>query len=367
MSQPPEYPGSDPQWGNQNPPGYPPPPGPPPGYGAPPPPPPPPGYGPPPGGYNPSGPPGPPPGRPPGPPPGPPPGYGPPPSPPPPQPPGPGYGAPPTSYPPQPGYGGQPGGPPGQPFSVGEAFSWAWNKFTQNAVALVVATLAYGVVLGIAYALSIVGGGLGGTTTTNTGYGTSYTVSTGPSAVGLAVMIVGYLLAFAVGIFAQAAFLSGILDIADGRQVGIGSFFKPRNFGTVILASLLVSVLTGLGSVACVLPGLVVGFFAMFTVPFAIDRSQGAIDALKSSFSTVSSNFGNSFLAYLVQVACVVAGSIVCGIGLLVGGPVGALILIYAYRKLSGGQVVPVQQPGYPAGPPPGLPPGYQQGGYPQG
>jgi uncharacterized membrane protein len=250
---------------------------------------------------------------------------------------------------------------------VGEAFSWAWNKFTQNAVALVVATLAYGVVLGIAYAVSVVGGGIGGTTTTNTGYGTSYTVSTGPSAVGLAVMIVGYLLAFAVGIFAQAAFLSGILDIADGRQVGIGSFFKPRNFGTVILASLLVSVLTGLGSVVCVLPGLVVGFFAMFTVPFAIDRSQGAVDALKSSFSTVSSNFGNSFLAYLVEVACVVAGSIVCGIGLLVGGPVGALILIYAYRKLSGGQVVPVQQPGYPAGPPPGLPPGYQQGGYPQG
>ena len=53
---------------------------------------------------------------------------------------------------------------------------------------------------------------------------------------------------------------------------------------------------------------------------------------------------------------------------MIVGGPVGALVLIYAYRKLSGGQVVPAQQPGgYPAGPPPGLPPGYPQGGYQQG
>jgi uncharacterized membrane protein len=244
---------------------------------------------------------------------------------------------------------------------VGEAFSWAWNKFTQNAMALVVSALVYGVLFGIGYALSIVGGGIGGTTSTNTGYG-SYTVSTGPSAVGLAVMALGYILTFAVGIFAQAAFLSGCLDIADGRQVGIGSFFKPRNVGTVILAALLVGVLIGLGSVLCVLPGLVVGFFAMFTVPFAIDRSQGAIEALKSSFSTVSSNFGSSFLAWLVQAAAVFVGSLACGIGVVVGGPVGALVLIYAYRKLSGGQVVPLQQPGYPAGPPPGLPPGYQQG-----
>ena len=34
--------------------------------------------------------------------------------------------------------------------------------------------------------------------------------------------------------------------------------------------------------------------------------------------------------------------------------PVALLIQVYTYRKLSGGQVVPVEQPGYPAGPPPG-------------
>jgi hypothetical protein len=57
-------------------------------------------------------------------------------------------------------------------------------------------------------------------------------------------------------------------------------------------------------------------------------------------------------------------------VGLLVGGPVAALVLIYTYRKLSGGQVVPLGQPGYQAGPPPGyqagpppgMPPGPQLG-----
>ena len=148
MSQPPEYPGNpaDPQHGSQTlratrhhpdrpvmahrrhrlPGG--------PGYGAPPPGP---GYGrhasppPGPGGYGP--PPGPPPGE------GPPPSYGAPPPPPP-----SGYGAPPAGYPPQPSYGAPPGGPGGPAqFNVGEAVSWAWNKFTKNALALIVPLLLY--------------------------------------------------------------------------------------------------------------------------------------------------------------------------------------------------------------------------------
>ncbi len=339
MSQPPEYPGQNvPPGGSQNPPGYPPPPG----YGAPPPPPPPPGpgYGPPPGGYNP---------------PGPPPGYGAPPPPP------PGYGAPPAGYPPQPGYGPPPG-QPGPQFSVGEAFSWAWGKFTQNAMPLVVSALIYGLVLGAAYALIPIGASMGSTTTTTNSDGYD-TTTANISAAGLAVMIVGYILVYAVGIFAQAAFLSGCLDLADGRPVGIGSFFKPRNLGVVILAAIIVGILTSIASACFVLPGLIVALFAQFTIPFVIDRSQGAIDALKSSFSTVSSNFANALLAWLVQAAAVLVGAVLCGVGLLVGAPVAALILTYTYRKLTGGQVVALQQPGgYPGGPPPGMPPGPQFG-----
>ena len=61
-------------------------------------------------------------------------------------------------------------------------------------------------------------------------------------------------------------------------------------------------------------------------------------------------------LAWLVQVAAVIVGAVVCGVGLLVGGPVAALVLIYAYRKLSGGQVVPLEQQGYQGGTPARVP-----------
>ena len=43
--------------------------------------------------------------------------------------------------PPAPGYGGYGGE---QPYSIGEGFTWAWNKFSKNAGALIVATLVYG-------------------------------------------------------------------------------------------------------------------------------------------------------------------------------------------------------------------------------
>jgi uncharacterized membrane protein len=336
MSQPPGYPGTpaDPDGGNQNPPGYPPPPSygtppPPPGYGAPPPPgygaPPPPGYNaPPPRGYS-------------APPPLP--GYGPPGGPPPP----PGYG-PPVGYPP-PGYGGQ----PIQQFSVGDAFNWAWNKFGKNALALIVAYLVYRVVSAVFSIATRLASRLGEQTT-----------SAGLVAGLLAVALILYVLSLGWEVFTWAALLTGCLDIADGKPVTIGSFFKPRNFGQVILAALLVGVLTAVGFVLLIIPGIIFAVLASFTIFFVIDRSLGPVEALKASIAMVRSNIGEVLLALFAVVATTIVGFLACVVGLLVAVPVAALVMTYTYRKLSGGQVVPLEQPGYQPGPPPGRPPGPQ-------
>jgi uncharacterized membrane protein len=350
MSQPPENPGNPagPHGGDQNPPGYPPPPG----YGGTPPPPP--GYGPPPGGYYP---PGPPPGQP-----GygaPPPGYGPPGGyggPPPP----PGYGPPQPGYP-QPGYGQ----PPGQPFSIGEAFGWAWNKFGKNAMPLIVSALLYfviGVVLhGLVFVL--LGGANLATVDTNGTNDAAFSASTGS----VGTMVLGIVM-FVYGIFVEAAFLSGALDLADGRPVTVSSFFKPRNFGKVILAAVLLSAITVLLDLVSFIPPTIVfgfiallavavfSFFALFTIAFATDRGLSAVGALMASFSTVRSNAGSTLLSWVVQAAVVFVGALLCGIGLIVAGPVALLIQVYTYRKLSGGQVAPLTQ-GYQQGPPPGYQP----------
>ena len=146
--------------------------------------------------------------------------------------------------------------------------------------------------------------------------------------------------------------MSGLLDIADGRPVTIGSFFKPRNFGTVILAAALLAVISGILNLPLLAGGVlfwllahaaiaVFTFFTLFTIAFATDHGLSPIDALKASFTTVRSNIGSTLLSLLVQFLLLLAGALPCGLGLFLTIPLALLIQVYTYRRLSGGPVAP--------------------------
>jgi uncharacterized membrane protein len=256
-------------------------------------------------------------------------------------------------YPPQQGYppaGYPPAGPPGyggaQAFNVGEGFSWAWNKFSKNAGPLIIATLVYGlvvIVLQVIINLLQAAVSPGVSDYTSDGNGFSYSWSTTSMGFGgILVSIVGWFILLIVGAAIQSAFLGGVLDIANGQQVTAGSFFRPRNIGQVVVAGLIVGVITTIGFFLCVIPGLLASIMLMFTVIALLDRNLAAVDAVKTSFETTKANFGNSFIAWLVGVAIVIVGAILCGIGLLVAIPVAALFLVFAWRRISGGQIAPL-------------------------
>ena len=319
MTQPPNPPGEFPPGSYPPPGGYPPPP---PAGGFPPPPPG--GYPPPPGaGYPP-----------------PPPGWG--------QgypPPPPGYGYPPPPpadggyFPPPPGYG-----MPTNRYSVGEALSWAWAKFTKNPVALIVATLVFGLVLVVLNSLvqPLMQAVSPETfTAIDTGDGLIESTSRSLTGAGFAVLILTSLLQLVVGAAISSGYYGGMIDIANGQQVGIGSFFRPRNIVSVILSSLIVGVLTAIGVLLCILPGLIVSIFAMFSTVAIVDRNLSPIDGIKASFAIVKQNFGQVLLAWLTSAAIMLVGALLCGVGLLVAAPVSYLFIVYTYRKLSGGSVAP--------------------------
>ena len=138
----------------------------------------------------------------------------------------------------------------------------------------------------------------------------------------------------------MSAYIGGVLDIADGKEVGIGTFFKPRNVGAVIVATILVAIASAIGSLVFV-GGLVVSVFALFTTVAVVDRNSSGIDGIKASFDVVKSRFGESILTWLLVNIIVTVGALLCGVGLLVAAPVAALFLVYAWRKLTGGTVVP--------------------------
>lgn len=265
----------------------------------------------------------------------------------------------PSGYPPP---GSEPpagyGTPPAPQFDVGDAFSWSWKQFTSNATALVVPTAVYGAIIAGLIALTVflpifLGRPSSTTFTDSNGqiFGSTTTVTLGPASI--AAMVVGYILLLVAAVVMTTALVSGCLDIADGKPVTIGSFFKPRRLGAALLVALLIALGTWIGLFLFVIPGIVFAFLATFAIPFVVDRSLTPFESLKASFVTVRSNVGNTLLSWLVQMAAVLVGELLCVIGLVAGIPVAQLVLTYTYRKLSGGQVVPVPRPGYPPNPQP--------------
>lgn len=267
-------------------------------------------------------------------------------------PPPPGWGYPPPQqggYPPPPQQGGwappPPGyGAPGSSYSIGDALTWAWQKFARNAVPLLVATLVFGLLLVV---LNMLSSQLLQTvspeafTVTETGDSLIESTTQTISGAGIAVLILSSLVQIVVSGVVASAYYGGLLDIANGQPVSVGSFLRPRNVVSVVIASLIVGILTGIGVVLCILPGLLVTVFTLFSTVAIVDRNLSPIDGIKASIDITKAHFGKVLLAWLLSLALLAVGALLCGVGLLVAAPLAYLFVVYTYRTLSGGSVAP--------------------------
>lgn len=258
---------------------------------------------------------------------------------------------------------GQPGGyaPVGAPsfgagYSVGDAFSWAWNKFSKHAVEMIVPALVFGLIYVILQ--GIVNGITGSFSSTGSADGFELSMASGD----IVASIIGGIITLIVTAVIQSAYISGVLAIANGQPVTIGSFFKPRNVGDVIIATVIVGVLNFLVAAVLLLPGFfvpgylfvgvpvlliasaIIAVLFLFTTVAVLDRNLNGVDAVKTSFEISKANFGTVFLTAVVIFLVLLAGTIACGIGLLVAYPVVALIEVYAFRRLTGAPVAPPTQ-----------------------
>jgi len=253
----------------------------------------------------------------------------------------PGAYLPPVGYPPPVGYLPYP-----QPYRVGGAFSWAWNRFTSNAGAAIVSTLLYVIVLiGLGIINRFIFEAVASDEATSRSPGefddfaarfSSYVTSPG----GIATVLGWIAIAVALGVM-QSAYFPAMLDIADGRTVHIGSFFKPRATGKVVVATLIVEILCWIGFGLCLVGGILARALLLFTIVALLDHHLSAVEAVKASYRIAKANFGKALLAVLVIYVTYVVGALACGVGLLAAVPVAALFLTYTYRHLSGGQVAP--------------------------
>lgn len=257
-------------------------------------------------------------------------------------PPGQPYGAPPAgAYPPpaqpygqQPPYG-QPGYP-GQTVQVQDAFSYGWNRFTQNVGVILGGVLTYVAVLaGLSVAFWAI---LVGTAQTTVDPVTGEVSTAGGFAFGFGTFLFVAVLVV-LGFLVQAAVVNVSLLVTRGKKLEYADFFRYPNLGTVILAALLIGLATGVLAITIVGP-IVFVFFAQFTLFYVIDKKLGVFDAFKASFTVVSRNLGTVVLLFLGVYLAQLVGTLLCYVGLLVALPVAQIATAYVYRRLNAEQPV---------------------------
>lgn len=243
------------------------------------------------------------------------------------QPPSGGGGQPPYGGGNQPPYGGgYPSSPGGA--SAGDAFTWGWNAFTRNAAPFVLAMVAYGgllVIVGIIMFFAL----FGSLAAANSSTGGALALLSGS---GILFAIVVWVLV----VLMQAGMVRGSLDVADGKPVTVGTFFRFADLGKVMLTVLLLAAGSVLGSLAFGIGALLFGWIAQFTLFFVIGQGQSPIDALKSSYALVRANMAETALLYILVAVASQIGAALCFVGMLVAVPLGMLATAFMYRRLQG-------------------------------
>ncbi len=253
----------------------------------------------------------------------------------------PGGGTPPPGPPPT-GYGpGQPPGSGGLPpgalpswsaaDAVSYAFSWVTSDFAAVALPLAVGALCMALPSLLTRALQ---GALQGL------------LGEGAATI---VMVLFAPLQFAVGVCTQAFLLGGVtrfaLTIARGRRPDFQMIFSGGDtFPQLLLAQAVFTLGVTVGSVMCLLPGLILWSLCQLYPMLVVDRGLRGIDALKESYRLTQSHLPLLLGLALFQFGIGLLGLAACCVGaFLFAAPVWALSSTYAYLKLTGEQPVQTQ------------------------
>ena len=158
----------------------------------------------------------------------------------------------------------------------------------------------------------------------------------------------GWLITIALGCVPIVGWVLGIVLVGGldylfirrirGEAVEVGDVFAGFSlaFANLALAGLVMWLLTTLGLVLCILPGiyLVVGY--VFTLPLVIDKKMDFWPAMEVSRQVVHRHWWSVFALVIVLALIAVAGFLVCVVGAIITIPVANASLMYAYEDLFG-------------------------------
>ncbi len=132
---------------------------------------------------------------------------------------------------------------------------------------------------------------------------------------------------------------AGLFKVAIAQlRTGRAEFSEMFNIFDVaaplFIAAVLVSLLTSIGLVFCIVPGVLVGLGLCMTTPLIVDQKIDAVEAMKRSWAVCSGHLGELLVLSLVLGVIMTLGLCACGLGFVVTVPLYYLTFAIVYRDL---------------------------------
>ncbi len=107
-------------------------------------------------------------------------------------------------------------------------------------------------------------------------------------------------------------------------------------FLPLLLANLVSGLLTGLGLVFLIIPGIYLAVSWSLTIPLVLFKRMEFWDAMEASRQIVGKNWWSFFGMFLILFLLNLGGLLLLGVGLLVTIPLSSCVLYAAYHKIVG-------------------------------
>jgi uncharacterized membrane protein len=141
--------------------------------------------------------------------------------------------------------------------------------------------------------------------------------------------------------FIQGALIAGFhiytMKKLMNRPAEFGDLFKGFNFFIpTLVAAILIGLFTFLGTLACIIPGLVIAAMYKFTYLFIVDKRMDFWPAMQASHAVVKNDYFGFTMFLLLAVLVNILGFLCCIVGLLVSIPVTFAAITLAYKEIVG-------------------------------
>jgi uncharacterized membrane protein len=153
------------------------------------------------------------------------------------------------------------------------------------------------------------------------------------------VPVIGQIVSSVINAPLAAGYTFVILAILRGKSFTFNDFFQGlsnKYFLQLFLLSLVGGLLTALGMILLVLPGIYLAVSYLFAIQFAVDWDLEFFQALETSRKFVTKQWLQVFVFMLMLVLLNIAGLIALGIGIFVTAPLSLCIVICVYDDIAG-------------------------------